>query len=40
MDAETDALRLRIGPLAVRYDPELALELFVLFNFIAHYTAK
>lgn len=35
MAAESDDVRIRIGPLAVYYDPQLALELFVLLNFVA-----
>jgi len=35
MAAESDEIRIRIGPLAVRYDPQLALEIFVLLNFVA-----
>ncbi len=35
MAAGSDDVRLRIGPFAVRYDPQVALELFVLFNFVA-----
>lgn len=35
MAAENDEARIRIGPLAVRYDPQLALDLFVLLNFAA-----
>jgi len=35
MAGENDEVRLRIGPFAIRYDAQVALELFVLFNFIA-----
>jgi len=33
--AESDEVRIRIRPLAVRYDPQLALELFAMLNFVA-----
>jgi hypothetical protein len=35
MAGENDAVRLRIGTFAIRYDAQVALELFVLFNFLA-----
>ena len=33
--AGSDDVRFRIGPLVIRYDARVALELFVLFNFVA-----
>jgi hypothetical protein len=35
MAAESDEVDIRIGSLALRYDPQLALDVFVLLNFVA-----